>query len=673
MKSLEERSPMKTWSALLAVFAASMSVSAWAQDATPVSEEVRGLVDELQAGEHLTPPVDNADRPAVASESEPDNNNYGTAGLVAIDGKISGTIGKTGDVDWWRVRAPKRGALHLASTLAPPEIDLAVRLLNANGEVISGWVNAPAKGGALDTVFDVSGGGEYWLELRDGRNDASSETPYEISLGFTPVPEVGEPNDSYGAATDVPINTAISASILPQGDVDYIAVNADGQGELAVKVAKAPENLDLNVRLLNANGDVISGWVSALAAGGPLDAFFDLPAAGRYVLELRDGRNDARSETPFELALNLRPTGDRGEPNNSTKDATRLAFDDPQQAAILPMGDVDWYQVEAPAQGELTIFLTNSPENLDLSFRVLDANREVISGWYAPLAKGGENINIFDIPAPGSYLIEIRDGRNDQRSPLPFTVKASFVPTADTGEPNNAIGLATPLSIGEQTRANILPKGDADYYAVDVPAQGAMTVALTGSPENLDMSFRVLNDNLEVITGWFGPLSKGGDNIQVIDIGVPGRYYLEVRDGRNDERSPNPYQIAAGLEETGDSFAPNNAIGTAASIGFDDPVTATILPKGDVDWYRVDAGQAGVLRASISQSPENLDMSIRFLDANLNTISGWIGPKAAGGPVDAEVKIKTPGSYYLEVRDGRNDDRSAKPYRLTVTAVAAAE
>ena len=61
---------MKIWLSLLTALATSTSVPAWAQDATPISDEVRELVDELQAGEQLTPPTETADRPAAAGTHE---------------------------------------------------------------------------------------------------------------------------------------------------------------------------------------------------------------------------------------------------------------------------------------------------------------------------------------------------------------------------------------------------------------------------------------------------------------------------------------------------------------------------------------------------------------------------------------------------------------------------
>jgi hypothetical protein len=159
----------------------------------------------------------------------------------------------------------------------------------------------------------------------------------------------------------------------------------------------------------------------------------------------------------------------------------------------------------------------------------------------------------------------------------------------------------------------------------------------------------------------------GGENVQVVDIASPGRYLIEVRDGRNDARSSQPYTVAVELQPTGDVFEPNDAVGSAAPVALGETVTGSILPKGDADWYRVDVAAIGALRVAISESPDNLDMSVRFWDSSARAISGWKGPLAIGGPVEAEVDVKAPGSYYVEVRDGRNDARSPAAYSLTLT------
>ena len=77
-----------------------------------------------------------------------------------------------------------------------------------------------------------------------------------------------------------------------------------------------------------------------------------------------------------------------------------------------------------------------------------------------------------DVKAPGKYLIEVRDGHNNARSPRPYALTAALAPTADPAEPNDKLGTATPLPLGEALRASILPKADVDYYRVTLPRPG---------------------------------------------------------------------------------------------------------------------------------------------------------------------------------------------------------
>ena len=60
-------------------------------------------------------------------------------------------------------------------------------------------------------------------------------------------------------------------------------------------------------------------------------------------------------------------------------------------------------------------------------------------------------------------------------------------------------------------------------------------------------------------------------------------------------------------------------------------------------------------------------MTVRVWNEEKQTISNWIAPLRAGGETTGEIAIPKAGSYIIEVRDGRDDHRSVKPYRLIAT------
>lgn len=477
--------------------------------------------------------------------------------------------------------------------------------------------------------------------------------------------EEAEPNDNFGHANDIAPAGVFSGSIQPRGDSDWLRLRVNNQGELHLLSEAVPADLDLAVRLWNANRDVQVNWVSAPAKGGVLEATMDLPAPGEYVLELRDGRNDAGSGDPYRIRLAFTPTADRGENNDQFGRATPIPTDADIQANILPKGDSDWYAVDVPAQGQLDVTITSVPVNLDLSYRVWNSNRDVSHNWISPLAKGGETHGINDLPRAGRYVIEVRDGRNDDRSPDPYRLQLAFRSSADVGEPNNGFGQASVLAPDAAVSATILPKGDSDWYRVQVGDQGQLDVAIAPVPADLDVQFRVWNANRDVLHNWLSPLSTGGPNVQSADLPAAGVYTLEVRDGRDDARSVEPYRLGLTFQATGDSAEPNNSFGAAARVALGSTVRATILPRGDVDWYRVDVPVAGELQIEIADVAADLDIQFRVWNANRDVARNWVAPLAKGGNSAGSVGLKEPGRYYIEVRDGRDDARSIQAYRLT--------
>ena len=476
-----------------------------------------------------------------------------------------------------------------------------------------------------------------------------------------------EPNNSIGRGNYVSSRSVNSGRIDPRGDADWYIFSVKQQGALEVSVSDVAPELDLVFRMWNGDYNTISSWHAPLRQGAETRGVVDLAKAGVYFLELRDSRDDAGSSQPYRLTLTFQPSNDAFEPNDIFGTAAPVTPGSQWQSTILPRGDGDWYRLDFDGHGELSIAVRSVPEELDISLRLWNADKRALTNWYAPLKAGGDTDAVIDIPQSGSYVLEVRDGRDDSRSVKPFTTTVTFKPSVDSFEPNNSFGSATPLAIGETVNATILPRADSDWYRIDVDEQGELRVTLSDVQEEMDLSFRIWDADLRTITGWFAPLKAGGDTEGTIDLPDQGSYVVEVRDGRDDARSVLPYSLRATYTPTNDRGEPNNSFGSAVPLKLGSTISGTILPRGDADWYRVSTVRSGSLAVQISESPVNLDMVMRVWNDEKRTISGWIAPLRVGGETTGEVAIPEAGIYLIEVRDGRDDDRSVKQYRLTAS------
>lgn len=407
-------------------------------------------------------------------------------------------------------------------------------------------VQTLAPGGDADDAGDdaASAAGSAADGAADGASNAAGASTGDAT-------QDAEPNNIFGEAQKAAHDGALTGTIQPKGDADWFEIEVDHQGELKFTATTAPATLDMSYRIWNADKYALSNWFTPLRVGGPADGFFDLPAPGRYVIEMRDGSNDAGSTEPYGFDLEFTPSADTGEPNDIFGKPTPIEFDAPFQSNILPKGDVDWYAVTVEDQGELTVNVTEVPENLDISFRIWNADKYALSSWFAPLAKGGPVEGVFDLPEPGTYVIEMRDGSNDERSAIPFTTQVSFIPSQDGFEPNDKFGDAKPLALDEEVKATILPKGDVDWYRIEAPSGGELQISVTGVAKDLDISYRVWNSDKYAKSNWFAPFRAGGDTEGTFGLDAPGTYYLEVRDGSNDNRSVEPYTLKVGIKSGG--------------------------------------------------------------------------------------------------------------------------
>lgn len=354
-------------------------------------------------------------------ETEP-NNNGGEATLASANADVSGQIAPRNDADFFRVAASHQGELAIKLLDAPSELDMAVRVWGARGNVVRGWKAAPGNGRTFETFADLAAPGDYFVEVRDGANSASSGDSYRFAFRFTPTADAGEPNDSGDRATPLSANGKVEANILPRNDADFYVVTVDHQGELALRFAKSPENLDMALRVWGDKGKIVRGWKKAPGNGKPLATFADLATPGKYVVEVRDGANSDRSKQPYRLETIFTPTADAGEPNDSGDKATPLALGQVMRANIMPRNDADYYRLEARRAGPLRVAVSEVPIEIDIAVRLWGENGVVVMGWKGTAGPGEPLEAVADLPGPGRYFLEVRDGGNSARSSQPYVL-----------------------------------------------------------------------------------------------------------------------------------------------------------------------------------------------------------------------------------------------------------
>ena len=603
--------------------------------------------------------------PAQALVDDAPGYNLSSAKPLPLSASIETRIVERGQKPWYRINVPVAGEIHLLVPETPPEIDIFARIWNANRDVVADWRGAPRAGGALDEFYPVPGPGDYWIELSDGGNNGSSTVPFILDVGFRPADDPLEPNGSIGTARPVPSTVKVRPTIFPRGDLDWLAFWIDRPGLFSAEATRVPENLDVHMRIRNYNADVVRDWIGPARAGGDTYMEAELGSPGRYFLEMSDGGNNAASVDTFGLNLLFEPVNDAMEPNNSFGQASLQERTSTNDIAIFPRGDTDWIALDVDSPGQLWMNVTRVPENLDVHMRVWNANKDVVRDWFGPFRPGGDTDGFADLPGAGRYFVEISDGGNNASSAESFPMTLTFTPQPDKFEPNNNFIDAKPLTPGGEIAFNILPRGDNDWFRIDVPSSGELTAIIDPSPENLDLHYRVWNANHDVLRDWIPPYRLGGVTEGFADLPGPGTYFLQISDGGNNARSIDHAVLKTGFIATVDPTEPNNSFGEAKPIPLGVPHTGYILPRGDVDWLRLDIDQPGSLDIEIDNVDKALDVSFRLWTEDREAGS-WFVPARPGGPVYATIPVTKPGAYRLEIADSGSNARSANGFTVMV-------
>lgn len=224
-----------------------------------------------------------------------------------------------------------------------------------------------------------------------------------------------------------------------------------------------------------------------------------------------------------------------------------------------------------------------------------------------------------------------------------------------SGEPNDEIGQAGAVSLGEPFELTIEPAGDRDWFAVEVPGPGYLDVGTGSVPDEIGLEVAFARhqkweaEKENWLRGWEEP---------PVAAWVPeaGTYHVAVHDDHDDGESDEPIELRVDFVEPFDPQEPNDTPEEAAEQKLDAVATVAVFPRGDRDWFRVEAPGSGYLEVHARDVPDGVGPEVLFTQhdewsGERSDLRGWVD-------VPAAVFLPEAGTYHVALRDDHDNARS---------------
>ena len=234
---------------------------------------------------------------------------------------------------------------------------------------------------------------------------------------------------------------------------------------------------------------------------------------------------------------------DQYEPNDDLLHPAVVPINSSIKATIDPGKDIDVFKfhVASNKREVVNISFLNPTQNLAPKLIIYNQNREEIGSFGINRGAAQANSKLTAQPNQDYYVLVFSSkyggsfglGYVDkERSGKFYTLEIRLADIGDKFEPNDNFKNAVQIKTG-QTRANINPARDVDFYKFSAPKKGVLKISLVNPTLNLTPAFVIYNHNREKIKGFLGRAKGAAQLDGSVAIEKGKTYYLQVFSGGN--------------------------------------------------------------------------------------------------------------------------------------------
>ena len=532
------------------------------------------------------------------------------------------------------------------------------RQTTAGGTTLSGNSRYENTGPNTGTLSTVSDDGTLTCTIRIAFNsptggtgtwtcsDGNSRGPANWRVVEIPVePEPVGHATVHQQATTVGTNSVTQAE-LQNGEADYYRIDVTRNGTLTVHTEGAVDTVGVFTPLNNA-------WFSQDDSGGSGENFriTQQVTSGTYIVAVRGAYEGDVGRYAFHAAFSSEAGRNTPRIIPITVGANSITTGE------LADGSVAYYRIEVPQAGALAVRADSGTDTVGILW---PGNRTPLeNGWTNSWDDDGydryEDFQIAERVSTGAYFVAVSEfvgsyGYSDGYDEN-YTLYAHYAATGSVGQGNTILARARSVAPDSDT-AGVLAGSQPDYYRIEVPRSGTLTVETTGNTETFGMLSPLGNE-------WFSPSKGGGyfdytydsemgtyvrgdylgEGFEIVRSVSAGTYIVAVVGAYNDT---GPYSLRV-------RFSPgvsqrNNSIRVALTPIAPNSTTSGSLRAG---YYRIDVPRAGTLRLSTAGSNGTVGLLVPGNRTPLD--NGWLISWDDGNRGDFRIVERVSAGTYIVI------------------------
>ena len=435
--------------------------------------------------------------------------------------------------------------------------------------------------------------------------------------------------------TPLPLNTPVSGTIDPAGDVDYFSIEIDTQTNVNIFTTG-----NLNTRGALYDDDEMNTLLRFDDNSGEGDNFLISTnlEMGTYFIRVESPASLSTGKYVFRVAVDNH--------GNTTETATTLPLNIFLPGRIDPADDVDYFRIRITFQTFVTISTTG---DLDTVGRLINSVGDVLQS--DDNSGDRDNFRIQDDNfKPGTYYIEVSSTGTETGD---YRI---HVDAEGEGDHGDTIETTTDLLLDTIVSGKIDSVSDVDHFSIEISAPTRVAIFTIG---NLD-TIGTLYDGTNTLLASDDDSGKN-TNFLILSPLNRGTYYIEVR-STGTETGDYTLRIDSDVGEDDHG----NTIAEATTVTLNTTVSGTIDPAIDIDYFRLDISTQTVVAI---YTTGGLDTSGSLQDNN-----GVELASNDGVLLDRNFRITgifNRGTYYIGVEE--SNSLSTGDYVLHVAAVTVTE